>query len=139
MEAHDMKKVIASYGVSLSLLKFLSSKLKVNGPAYKGARMPEFNASSINESQFNDNLRMKSFQCTIVGAGLVINWTTQEQFTDSEAKELVDEIERAAWYLYYRWLDMSASTSRMPEIVVDVCDRDNISPCYSESFGDCNP
>lgn len=68
-----MKKVIASSGVSPNLLKFLSSKLKVNGPAYRGARMPQFNASSINESQFNDNLREKSFQCTIVGAGLVIN------------------------------------------------------------------
>lgn len=134
-----MKRVIASSGVSPNLLKFLSSKLKVNGPAYRGARMPQFNASSINESQFNDNLREKSFQCTILGDSLTIDWTTQEQFTDSEAKELVDEIERAVWYLYYKWLGISASTSRMPEIVVNVCDRDDISPCYSESFGDCNP
>lgn len=132
-----MKKVIASSMIQPDLLTFLSSKLKVNGPMYRGARMPEFNPAQINESEFSDNLRMKSFQCSIFGDSLEIDWTTQEPFTPSEAKELIDEIERAVEYLHQRWLDVSVSTSKMPKVTVNVQDRYD-SSSYSACFGNCN-
>ena len=33
----------------------------VNGPAYRGARMPAFNESAVNESAFPDDLRYKEY------------------------------------------------------------------------------
>lgn len=132
-----MKKVIASSRIQPDLLTFLSSELKVNGPMYRGARMPEFNPAQINESEFNDNLRMKSFKCSIFGDNLEIDWTTQEPFTPSEARELVDEIERAVEYLYQKWLDVSVSISNMPKVTVNVQDRCD-SSSYSTYFGNCN-
>lgn len=130
-----MKRVVASSRISPNLLTFLSSNLEVNGPVYRGARMPKFNPAQINESEFSDNLRMKRFKCNILGNSLEIDWTTQEPFTSSEAKELVDEIERAVEYLYQRWLDVSISS--MPKVIVNVQDRYD-SSSYRECFGNCN-
>lgn len=132
-----MKRVVASSRISPNLLTFLSSNLKVNGPVYRGARMPKFNPAQINESEFSDNLRMKCFECNILGNSLEIDWTTQEPFTSIEAKELVDEIERAVEYLYQRWLDVSMSISSMPKVIVNVQDRYD-SSSYRECFGNCN-
>lgn len=132
-----MKRVVASSRISPNLLTFLSSNLEVNGPLYRGARMPKFNPAQINESEFSDNLRMKSFTCSIFGDSLEIDWTTQEPFTPSEAKELVAEIERAVEYLYQRWLDVSMSISSMPKVIVNVQDRYH-SSSYRECFGNCN-
>ena len=103
-----MKKYIKSsldYSERGLLYNKVDSKFCVNGPAYRGARMPAPNPSCINEASFDDELRMKSVDFDVkfsdsVSLGeiatIVVDWTTQEPFTTADS--LCDEIERWARY-----------------------------------------
>ena len=64
-----MKRIICTSDEDIiyqNLLEYISSKFKVNGPEYRGARQPEFHSLMVNESEFGDNLRYKSYVCNIV-------------------------------------------------------------------------
>ena len=98
-----MKRIICTSNEDIiyqNLLEYISSKFKVNGPDYRGARQPEFHSLMVNESEFGDNLRYKSYVCDIKDGGLDVFWVTQEPFLDSETYALVNEIQRCIDCLY---------------------------------------
>lgn len=71
-------------------------KIKVNGPAYRGARGPELNKLAINESKFPDNMRMKEYHIDQDSEDkATLYWTTQEPFTDEDAVKFEEEVIRA--------------------------------------------
>lgn len=70
--------------------------IKVNGPAYRGAKMPAFNKLAINESKIPDNMRLKHYQVDILDENSIqLYWQTQEPFTTEDAEKALEEIERA--------------------------------------------
>lgn len=66
-------------------LKSVIESIRVNGPQYRGARMPDFNKYSINESNFADGLRFKDYTITYNKGDVVIDWISQEPVTSDEA------------------------------------------------------
>lgn len=76
-------------------LEELVDNIKVEGPAYRGARMPEFNPNAINESEIPDNMRLKEFDCEADGNTVKIYWMTQQPFDSKDVEEFLKEIKRA--------------------------------------------
>ena len=66
-------------------LKEIIEGIRVNGPQYRGARMPQFHKYSINESNFADELRCKNYTITYNNGNVVIDWISQESVTEDEA------------------------------------------------------
>lgn len=69
----------------------------VNGPSYRGAPMPKFNPTMVNESEFPDELRFKEYDFDFTEGGegsedtLDITWISQVwECTD----KLIAEIKR---------------------------------------------
>lgn len=70
--------------------------IKVNGPAYRGAKMPAVVDVAINESNIPDNMRLKHYRVDILDENSIqIYWQTQEPFTTDDAEKALEEIERA--------------------------------------------
>lgn len=66
-------------------LKDVIEGIRVNGPQYRGGRMPDFNKYSINESKFVDGLRFKNYTIRYNNGNVVIDWISQEPVTNDEA------------------------------------------------------
>lgn len=106
------------------LLYYISDRFRVSGPKSRGARQPEFNPAAVNESNFGDNLRYKSYYCEVIGDRLFIKWVTQEPFIDAEAPALVEEIKRCIDHLYYEFSDDNGGLVPYPTVDVDISSRD---------------
>ena len=106
------------------LLWYVADRFRVNGPKSRGARQPEFNPTAVNESEFGDNLRVKSYDCEVIGDGIFITWVTQEPFIDAEAPALVKEIERCVDCLYDDFCDDRGVSIPYPTVDVDISSRD---------------
>lgn len=52
-------------------------KLNVNGPAYRGAELPKKALTSINESNFHDDLRFKEYDIEKNNNELTVKWMSQ--------------------------------------------------------------
>ena len=76
-------------------LKEIIEGIRVNGPQYRGARMPDFNKYSINESKFVDRLRFKNYTITYNKDDVIIDWISQEPVTRDEARIGFNEFCRA--------------------------------------------
>ena len=102
-----MKRIIkaASADKYQDLLHFLADRFSVNSPAYRGARQPEYNPAQINPTEYADELRPKRYECKVEGQGLQILYITQEEFNQTQAKELVREIERWVDFLYDKYCE----------------------------------
>lgn len=70
------------------------SSVKVNGPKYRGGRMPQFNPFAINEMKFPDNMRPKHFYADIVDDNIQFTYYTQEPFTPEDTKDFITEVTR---------------------------------------------
>ncbi len=75
-------KILTSYDDGYQLYEEVRSKFCINGPQYRGARMPDPVSRCINEASFADELRCKN--CDIDAfpnedgeIEIVIGWTTQ--------------------------------------------------------------
>lgn len=66
-------------------LKSVIEGIRVNGPQYRGGRMPDFDKYSINESKFVDRLRFKNYRITYNKGNVSIDWISQELVTSNEA------------------------------------------------------
>lgn len=66
-------------------LKSVIEGIRVNGPQYRGGRMPDFDKYSINESKFVDGLRFKNYRITYNKGSVSIDWISQEPVTSDEA------------------------------------------------------
>lgn len=111
--------------------KFVNDKLKdviegirVNGPQYRGARTPDFNKYSINESNFADELRFKNYTITYNNGNVVIDWISQNPVTKDEAligfNEFCRAIKDTVEYLYK---DFEGSLT----VVAYMSDRDDVN------------
>ena len=80
------------------LNKALSQAFRVNGPAYRGARMPSPIPSCVNVCNFDDKLRPKYYDVEYKYSGdsviIDIEWITQEDFKDAD--KFVKEVTRWA-------------------------------------------
>lgn len=134
-----MKRVIkASTSDAYQLmLEYISRRFRVNGPEYRGARMPDFHKYSVNESEFGDGLRVKYYECEINGNELDIQWITQEPFIDAEVQALIREIERCVDELYDDFCKNYAEEwLTYPKVNVEVISRDGEDRgYYKTSFG----
>ena len=97
-----MKRIIkaASADKYQDLLYFLANKFSVNSPDYRGARQPEYNRYQVNASEYADELRPYYYECKVEGQGLQVLYITQEECNQTQARELVREIERWVDCLY---------------------------------------
>lgn len=111
--------------------KFVNGKLKdviegirVNGPKYRGARTPDFNKYSINESNFADGLRFKNYTITYNNGNVVIDWISQDPVTKDEAligfNEFCRAIKDTVEHLYK---DFEGSLT----VVAYMSDRDDVN------------
>lgn len=92
------------------------------GPAYRGARYPEFEPCGINESAFADQLRVKCADIDVKGNGeLYVNWCSQEPFRDDDKEDFNDELVRCAECCEYEG-----------KIHVHLHDRDGYRSCKYE-------
>lgn len=76
-------------------LEELVDSIKISGPAYRGARMPEFNPNAINISEIPDNMRLKEYDKEVDGDTVKLYWVTQEPFTKEDVQVFLKEIKRA--------------------------------------------
>lgn len=76
-------------------LKEIIEGIRVNGPQYRGARMPDFNKYSINESKFVDRLQFKKYTIIYNNGNVDIDWISQEPVTRDEARIGFNEFCRA--------------------------------------------
>lgn len=94
----------------------------VNGPACRGAKMPPFNPSKVNESKFSDDMRFKEYNFDFKegnedeGDIVVVNWTSQ-CWDRTGFLELAAEIERCMKHIGFVghvWLEahMRGESSR---------------------------
>lgn len=66
----------------------------VNGPAYRGAPMPAFDPAAVNESEFSDALRFKTYDFSFKSDGCIdIDWELQSWDEDG-IDGLIAEIKR---------------------------------------------
>lgn len=73
----------------------LVDSIKISGPAYRGAKMPEFNPNAINISEIPDNMRLKEYDKEVDGDTVKLYWVTQEPFTKEDVQVFLKEIKRA--------------------------------------------
>lgn len=72
---------------------------KVNGPQYRGARMPKPLPQCINEASIPDNMRFKSYEFSVLtDRDVDCRWITQDPFDSKDAEQLAQEIRRALKY-----------------------------------------
>lgn len=67
--------------------------IKLNGPAYLGAPQPPFNEKAVNESEFEHELRGKSWLMEIKDDTGYVEWESQEEENPSDAWK--NEVKRA--------------------------------------------
>lgn len=105
-------------------LKYVIEGIRVNGPQYRGARTPDFNKYSINESNFADGLRFKNYTITYNNGNVVIDWISQNPVTKDEAligfNEFCRAIKDTVEYLYK---DFEGSLT----VVAYMSDRDDVN------------
>ena len=71
--------------------------IKVNGPIHRDALMPTFIKEKINESKFNDNLRLKSMEIKRIDEDTVeVNWTSK--YWDDDYNSFFKEVKRCFIY-----------------------------------------
>ena len=105
-------------------LKSVIEGIRVNGPQYRGARMPDFNKYSINESKFVDRLRFKDYTITYNKGDVVIDWISQEPVTSDEALIGFNEFCRAIKdRVEYLCKDFKGSLT----VVAYMSDRDGVN------------
>ena len=71
----------------------MSKIIKVNCPAYRGAPVPKFDKTCINESRFEDELRAKMCDVYIKNGVGYVKWLSQEGENPTECWET--EVKRA--------------------------------------------
>lgn len=105
-------------------LQDVIENIRVNGPQYRGARMPDFNKYSINESKFVDRLRFKNYTITYNKGEVIIDWISQEPVTSNEAligfKEFCRAIKDTVEYLCK---DFEGSL----KVYANIYDRDGVN------------
>lgn len=71
-------------------------KFRVNGPKYRGAKSPAFVETSVNESEYPDNMRAKSYDLVESEPNVIdLYYVTQEPFDDADFKIFLKEVRRA--------------------------------------------
>lgn len=93
--------------------EFLKSlEFKVNGPAYSGAPKPKYVSTSINESEFDQSLRLKFFDCDYSGGNeYKIKYISQSwTYDENEIERFFNEVARC--------LKFAASKAKLEEDVV---------------------
>lgn len=95
------------------------SRVHVNGPKYRGAPQPPFEDEKINESEFSDNLRVKSINIETNEYNVIsIDW--ESQLWDENFKDFIMEFKRC-----YKYLAKKFNLEEKVEIIIHLHDRDN--------------
>ena len=81
---------------------FIEDHFEINGPAYRGAEMPDFDPSKINEENFDDGRRPKEVSWKWENNVFYINWVSQEY---GEFDSFFEEIRRWKDYIVSRALE----------------------------------
>lgn len=101
-------------------LNDIAARLRVNEPAYRGARTPTFNANAINTSRFPDEMRPKSYDAHVTRDGRIyLHWITQEPFTSIDAEIFKSELSR---YFNYVVENSSYNDPVYVDVSVHCCD-----------------
>lgn len=68
--------------------------IKINGPKFRGDRYPEWRKDMVNEEEFADCMRCKSWNGELDGDTYKLEWVTQEDFGEYEFYTFMMELER---------------------------------------------
>ena len=81
------------------MIKELADKItRYNGASYRGARIPSPQRGYINQSNLDDELRLKYIDYKIKNTNIVISYITQGPFEYHQGKQIEKEIIRATKY-----------------------------------------
>lgn len=100
---------------------------KVNKPSYRGAKMPSFDETKINESVFPDELRDKDVNILIDDGFINIHWLSQEW--NNNTKDFFEEVFRC-----YRYLAKVHNLEEPIKIEVIIENRDGVGYDYAEKL-----
>ena len=94
-------------------------KVHVNGPKYRGGPNPPFEDDRINESEFSDDLRVKSLNIDTNYYNVIsIDW--ESQAWDDNFKDFIIEVKRC-----YNYLANKFGLEEKVEIIIHLHDRDD--------------